>query len=73
MGEDVSFAPGDGGDLQAGGGGGEGLQRCFEVVWAMLDFDVQSLVVNELKALSGGMSVGIKQFSSLLTSDFQWG
>lgn len=39
----------------------------------MLDFDVQSLVVNELKPPSGGMSVGIKQFSSLLTSDFQWG
>lgn len=39
-----------------------------KVVLATLASDVQSLVVNEFKLLWGGMSVGLKRFSSLLTS-----
>ena len=52
----------------------EGAWRA-DLRWAlaMLASVVQSLVVNELKLLSGGMSVGLTPFSSLGASDSQWG
>ena len=52
----------------------EGAWRA-DLRWAlaMLASVVQSLVVNELKLLSGGMSVGLTPFSSLWASDSQWG
>ena len=72
--EDVSFAPGGGGDLSGWGVEEEGAWRAdLRWVLAMLASDVQSLLVNELKLLSGGMSVGLTQFSFLRTSDSQWG
>jgi len=55
------------------GVGGGGSLADLRWVLAMMASDVQSLLVNELKLLSGGMSVGLTQFSFLQTSDSQWG